>query len=181
MEDRCPDKGEIFVLQTFHNVLPLQGTLLKRGLNIDAVCPLCQEDIKSSDTFLFFQCSNAKRTWIIVIPIIGYQTLYFPLVLMGIDYFKYSILPLSKPCFTRPPTCFGSIWMKRNGSIFKHKIFNPLQTIIRAKRASAEWRSCKLFSSTGQDTAQSSQHKHTKYLVGRNLKRDLSNLILMDL
>jgi len=40
--------------------LPTRGTLSKRGMNIDSVCPFCQAEIEDAD-HLFLHCNVAQE------------------------------------------------------------------------------------------------------------------------
>ena len=42
-------KIKIFLWQNLHNALPTRGTLFRRGMNIDPACPICGDDIETSD------------------------------------------------------------------------------------------------------------------------------------
>ena len=55
-------KIKIFLLQPFHNALPLGGTLQNRVINIDSACPLCLDDIESVD-YLLKYCVIVKKVW----------------------------------------------------------------------------------------------------------------------
>lgn len=55
-------KIKIFLWQICHDTVLVRGTLLKRGLPIDAGCPICLGDIESSD-HLFSECLIGKRVW----------------------------------------------------------------------------------------------------------------------
>jgi len=45
-------KVKVFMLQMCYSALPVKGTLLRRGCNIDPRCPLCTNDIETIDHLL---------------------------------------------------------------------------------------------------------------------------------
>jgi len=45
-----------------HRALSVRGTLFRRGLNIDLICPFCRGDIKFAE-HLFKDCSMVKKVW----------------------------------------------------------------------------------------------------------------------
>ncbi|KAK8658267.1 hypothetical protein V6N13_036476 [Hibiscus sabdariffa] len=51
-----PRKISIFGWRMFHNLLPTRFNLLMRGINLDATCKLCREDVED-DTHIFWSCS----------------------------------------------------------------------------------------------------------------------------
>jgi len=53
---------KVFLWQLFHKSLLARGTLLKRGLNINASCPICLGDIESIE-HLFKDCQMVKKVW----------------------------------------------------------------------------------------------------------------------
>jgi len=48
-------------LAIVHASLPTRGTLLKRGLQIDPICPLCNADIEDMDHL--FLCLIVQEVW----------------------------------------------------------------------------------------------------------------------
>ena len=55
-------KIKVFLWQLCHNALPVRGTLLKRVVHIDPICPLCLDDIESTE-HLFKDCLVASKVW----------------------------------------------------------------------------------------------------------------------
>jgi len=55
-------KIKIFLWQIYHNAIPVRGTLLKRGLNIDTGCPNCLGDIETIE-HVFTECQAGKKVW----------------------------------------------------------------------------------------------------------------------
>ena len=52
-----PDKGRIA-----HNSLPHRLNLLRRGLDLDPICPVCNR-VNEDGVHLFLKCKNAKLGW----------------------------------------------------------------------------------------------------------------------
>ena len=55
-------KLKVFICQLCHASLPNRGTLLKRGLQIDPICPIFNADIKDLE-HLFLRCPAAQEVW----------------------------------------------------------------------------------------------------------------------
>jgi len=55
-------KIKIFLWQMCHNALSVRGMSLRWGCHIDPQCPLCLEDIESTD-HLFGGCTNTYAVW----------------------------------------------------------------------------------------------------------------------
>ena len=55
-------KLKVFLWQLCHMSLPTRGTLSKRGMNIDSLCPFCQGEIEDAD-HLFLHCNVAQECW----------------------------------------------------------------------------------------------------------------------
>jgi len=122
-----------------HNALPVRGTLLRRGCQIDSQCLLCQDDIESSD-HLFSKCSQTTKVWDLAkihkwIPLQSDK-------LQASDWLS-SFETLNRSCnkkiLQRISFLVWSIWKMRNATIFQRDLFQPLKCLIRAKKLSAEW------------------------------------------
>jgi len=55
-------KIKILLWQLCHKAFPVRGTLLRRGINLTPVCPLCMDDLESIDN-LFKDCEFVHRLW----------------------------------------------------------------------------------------------------------------------
>ena len=55
-------KIKIFLWQLCHKALPSRGTLLRRGIQLDPVCPACTADLEDTD-HLFIHCPMAQKVW----------------------------------------------------------------------------------------------------------------------
>ena len=55
-------KIKIFLWQESHNALPSRGTLLRRGLQLNPLCPACLTDLEDSD-HIFMHCPTAHKVW----------------------------------------------------------------------------------------------------------------------
>ena len=133
-------KIKIFIWQVCHNILPVRGTLLRRGLIINPACPLCLGDIESIE-HIFKDCPLVHKVWDLAA-----QHSWLPPTLSPPgcpDLFSclnkikssHNSQALQKFSFL-----LWSIWKSRNEMVFNNEIFNPVACLIRAKKASAEWR-----------------------------------------
>jgi len=57
-----PNRIKNFIWRLAKNILPTRGNLCKKGLKIDSVCPLCFNEVETSQ-HLFMDCNIAKLTW----------------------------------------------------------------------------------------------------------------------
>ena len=55
-------KIKIFLRQLCHEALPSRGTLFRRGIQLDPLCPACTADLEDSD-HIFIHCPMAQRVW----------------------------------------------------------------------------------------------------------------------
>ena len=53
---------KIFLWQLCHSSLPTRGTLFRRGLGINPICPFCQSASEDID-HLFLRCAIAQNCW----------------------------------------------------------------------------------------------------------------------
>ena len=133
-------KLKIFLWQLCHASLPTRGILLKGGLQIDPLCPHCLSDIEDME-HLFLGCPSVSQVWRLAadhhwithsppqssIPIV-------PRWLAGLHS------SCSRMSLERTVSLLWSIWKTRNNSVFRSEPCDPITTLLRAKRASAEWR-----------------------------------------
>jgi len=133
-------KIKIFLWQLCHNALPVRGTLLQRGINIDPSCPLCLSNIESIE-HLFKDCLVASQVWEATlthrwipsnISPSRYDSLHHCL-----GYIRLGPGPLLRQRFS---FLLWSLWKARNATVFNNDFFNLLHCLIQAKKASAEWR-----------------------------------------
>jgi len=120
----------IFLWQLSHKALPLIGTLLRRGLHIDPVYPVCLSDTESSE-HLFKQCQIVKKVWEVADK---HNWLPFSVSPIGCQDLSQC---LGKIQSSRNPKLkqkflflLWSIWKSKNATIFTNEIFNPLTCLI---------------------------------------------------
>ena len=58
----CPNKVKHFMRRFVHNSHPLRRNLVRRGMKIDPICPVCMRDDECGG-HLFFKCRLAKQAW----------------------------------------------------------------------------------------------------------------------
>jgi len=132
-------KIKIFLWQICHNALPVRGSLLYRGCNVDPVCPLCYHELETIE-HLFWDCPGVAEVWTLAaqhqwIPQIQINRLRdwshflsnWPVSFTG-KYMQHLTFLL------------WGIWKARNGVVFHSESFNPMKCLIRAKSLSAQWR-----------------------------------------
>jgi len=134
-------KIQIFLWQLFHEALPVKGILIKRGLNHNPSCSLCLDDIESAD-HLFKDWCVTKRVWELAIkhrwiihgsPLGGAQDLLSQLRMIGSHHAMHKVI---QKVYFLP----WSIWKFRNNVVFSNEFFNPLASLLMAKKAYTEWR-----------------------------------------
>lgn len=59
---KIPSKIKLFCWKALNNTLPTKLNLLKRGIASDLYCPICGNEVESTDHILF-QCCRAKEIW----------------------------------------------------------------------------------------------------------------------
>jgi len=55
-------KIKVFLWQLCHKALPSRGTLLRRGIQLDPLCPACNTEIEDTD-HIFIHCPMAQKVW----------------------------------------------------------------------------------------------------------------------
>ena len=132
-------KLKVFLWQLCHASLPTRSTLLKRRLQIDPLCPLCNNDIEDLE-HLFLKCPVVHATWQLAKV---HKWLSIPLMVDPGDNLQSWLSKLrtsSSPVpLDRVVALLWSIWKTRNTAAFCNERIPPVVTLIRAKKASAEW------------------------------------------
>ena len=131
-------KIKVFLWKLYHKGQPLRCTLLRRGLNIDPICPIYLGDIESVEhPFKYCQIvsmvweANDKHHWLpLSVSPTGCKD-----ISQSLSRIQASHNPKLKQKFL---FLLWRIWKSRNATIFKNKIFNPLGCLIRAKKANVE-------------------------------------------
>ena len=133
-------KLKVFLWQLCRSSLPTRGTLLKRGLPIDPLCPLCHNDIEDSE-HLFLKCPLVHEVWHLAKV---YKWLSIPLrVALGDTLQSWLAKLRNSPTpvpLDRVVALLWSVWKSRNDVVFCNETLSPVVTLIRAKKTSAEWR-----------------------------------------
>ena len=57
-----PNKVKMFILRLVHNSLAVRRNLLRRGVKVDTLCPMCQR-LDEDPGHLFFKCKGVKECW----------------------------------------------------------------------------------------------------------------------
>ena len=136
---RC-QKYIFFLWQLCRKAVPVRGMLLKRGLNIDAGCPICLVDIESID-HLLCECPIGKKVWELADKHQWFPIQFSPGGWQPITEVLQRVRSYRNPQLLQKFSfLLWSIWKERNAVAFENKFFNPLKCIIKAKKAYAEWR-----------------------------------------
>ena len=127
-------KIKIFLWQICHQAIPVRGTLLKRGLDIDVVCPVCLGDIESID-HLFSECHIGRKVWEL-----ADKHHWFPIQFSPDGYHQLTEM-LQRVRSSRNPRLLQklsfliwSIWKEKNSVAFENKFSNPVKCLTKAKR-----------------------------------------------
>lgn len=62
---RVPNKVKVFEWKSFHNSIPTKVNLWTHDVPVNGYCPMCKEEIETTDHALF-QCNRAKEIWVII-------------------------------------------------------------------------------------------------------------------
>jgi len=113
-------KIRVFLWQLCHNSLPSRGTLLRREIQLDPICPACLNDIEDTD-HIFLHCPLAKHTW--DLTVVHHWLPSFPFVSLSLPTRdQLHDLALQKsPLLTRVALLLWSIWKSRNAYIFNNE------------------------------------------------------------
>ena len=132
-------KIKVFLWQLCHKAIPVRGLLLRKGLQIDPICPICLDDLESME-HLFNQCCLINKVWRITenhrwLPP-GTSPDHNQTMLQFLQMVKCSG---NSDILRNVTFLLWSIW-KKNGNkvVFKNEGFQPLACIIQAKKAYAE-------------------------------------------
>ena len=174
-------KINVFLWQLCHNALPVKSTLLRRGCNIDPRCPLFVDKVEST-YHLFGGYPSTSRVWELAVQ---HRWIPSEMVWNFNQEWTQSFGKINKVC--KPKVLqnltflLWSIWKARNTVIFKNDIFKPLSCIIKAKKASAEWRiqTCMSVEEYLKGHPFAPSHKH-KLVNGNPLLLEPWKSILMD-
>ena len=123
---------------------------MRRGLQIDPICHLCNEEIEDAE-HLFLRCRTAQEVWRQANDH-NWVTINAPSNFShGVQNWLSSIRS-SNPLVKMDGVVAHmlSIWKMRNDKIFCDEVSNRVTSLIRAKKASDEWRIRHQFTQTIQ-------------------------------
>ena len=133
-------KLKVFLWKLCHASLPTKGTFLKRGLQIDPICTLFNANIEEVE-HLFLQCFNAQKVWQLAKD---HHCTSIPMPPVSLDRIQRWLSNLraniGRVPFERIVALLWSIWKTPNSAVFRQEFPQPVVTLIRAKKASSEWR-----------------------------------------
>jgi len=168
-------KIKVFLWQLCHNSLPSRGTLLRRGLQLDPVCPVCNADIEDTD-HLFVSCPMVQQVWGMAVAHKWLPSIPFPQFNSSLREELHVLVQNKYPCVDRVVLLLWSIWKSRNALVFRSETPSPMGTLLRAKRSWAEWMirtssSIPTYSTSSPDPSQPSHHPHSSCFIGWNSPR----------
>ena len=133
-------KIKIFFWKMCHNSLPVRWTLLRRGCCIKPQCPLCLDDIETTDR-LFGGCPRTCLVWELAI-----QHKWIPQQAQPnhtqdwIQFCGTLKIGCNGTILQRISLLLWSVWKARNAVIFQNECFHHMKCLIRAQKLSAEFR-----------------------------------------
>ena len=155
-------KIRIFMWQICHNALPVKGTLFRRGLQIEPLCPLCLAEIEDID-HLFGHCTIANQVWSMAVAHQWLPAQPFIQPAIGICDALHMMAQTKFPWLSRVILLLWSLWKSRNAYVFRNEVPSPMGILLRAKRNWAEWKvrnSTALPSHFTLSTPHSTAHHH---------------------
>ena len=134
----CSPKMKVFIWSVIHNALPLGENLQRRGINVNANFPRCNE--METSTHIFFTYPFAKKVWD-CIPL--KDTVHLAVT----DTFKTMTTRLRSAVFLLPtgvsklifPWVVWSIWKDRNLLVFEDKSLSPAEIASKSLNLAREW------------------------------------------
>ena len=133
-------KLKVFLWQLCHSSLPTREILLRRGLQIDPICPLCNQHNEDL-AHLFFRCPTVHNVWCLAT---AHNWIPSTTSIAPSDTVSTWLTKLRQSStltrFDRIVALLWSIWKTRNSVVFRNEVPHAVVTLIRAKKASAEWR-----------------------------------------
>jgi len=118
-------KIRVFLWQLCHNSLPARGTLLRRGIHLDPLCPSCSGDIEDMD-HIFMKCPLARQVWDLAVAHHWIPANPFPYSHVSIRDGLLLLIQNRYPCLSRVALLLWSIWKARNGLIFRNDSPSPM-------------------------------------------------------
>jgi len=164
-------KIRIFLWQLCHNALPARGTLLRRGIQVDPICPSCLVDIEDTD-HIFLRCPMAHNVWDMAVTHHWLPSHPFSQPGSSLCEELHLLAQNQYPWFSRLVLLLWSIWKSRNALIFRNESISPMGTLLRAKRNWAEWKLGTTSTSSSPTPCSSPQPHHypqSLHLIGWKL------------
>ena len=127
-------KIKVFLWQLYQKALPVRGTLLRRGMAINPVCPLCLEDIETNG-HIFKDCHSTIKIWQSAIQH-GWLLAYTE-PKNNFDIYQWLVkIKNHKQPKVLQQTAFllWSIWKHMNAIVFRNDIFKLFTCLIEQKR-----------------------------------------------
>jgi len=119
-------KLKVFLWQLCHASLPTKGTLLKRGLQIDPICPLCNADIEDME-HLFLRCPTAQEVWQLAKDHNWAPVTMPPVPAESVQIWLSKLrASISRGPFDRVVALLWSIWKTHNSAVFQHEFPQPV-------------------------------------------------------
>jgi len=171
-------KIKIFLWQLCHRALPSRGTLLRRGIHLDPLCPACNTDLEDTD-HIFLQCPMAQKVWEMAVAHQWLRSIPFAHSMSTLQAGLQLLAHHPQPQLSRIVLLLWSIWKSRSALIFRNEAPSLMGTLLRAKRNWAEWKlrtSPSFFPSSSprshnlSSQAQPSHHIRWKPLNGGSIK-----------
>ena len=132
-------KIKIFLWQLCHNSLPSRSTLLRRGIQLDPLCPACSNDLEDSN-HTFLHCPMAHKVWDMAVAYPWLPNLSFTQLVSSLCEELHSLANNRYPRLSRVVLLLWSIWKSSNALVFRNEISSPMGTLLRAKCSWAEWK-----------------------------------------
>ena len=152
-------KIKIFLWQLCHKALPSRGTLLRRGVQLDPLCPACNTEIEDTD-HIFIHCPTAQKVWELAVTHQWIPMLPFDNSVSSLHDGLHVLAHNRHPRLSRIVLLLWSLWKSRNARTFKNETPSPLVTLLRAKRSWAEWSLRQSSSSLPSSTPSFHQQQH---------------------
>ncbi|KAL4340919.1 hypothetical protein GQ457_08G001550 [Hibiscus cannabinus] len=133
-------KHALIAWMALHERLPTKDRLMRMGIVVDCLCPMC-EDAAESHSHLFFECAVSSRIWTMVLRTCGLNRMVLQWsreVAWAVNSLKGKSL-LSSILRIAWSACIYLIWIERNARMYSDSmssvedIFADVKTIIRIR------------------------------------------------
>ena len=109
-----------FLWQLCHRALPSRGTLLRRGIHLDPLCPACNTDLEDTD-HIFLQCPMAQKVWEMAVAHQWLRSIPFAHSMSTLQAGLQLLAHHPQPQLSRIVLLLWSMWKSRNGLIFRNE------------------------------------------------------------